>query len=193
MFIVNWFKGFGEWFGFFQKNASIVFLGLDNAGKTTMLFMLQSDRFTQTDSTLHPHQAEVTIGNIRFNTYDLGGHNQARRTWSDYCGTLDGVIFMIDAAAPERLEESKAELNKLLEMPELANVPFVVFGNKIDKREALKEDELREVMGLQYHMTYGKDASQKNPNARPIELFMCSVMKRAGYQDGFNWLGQFIN
>ena len=98
MFIVNFFKGAMEWMGFFQKSANIVFLGLDNAGKTTMLYMLQSDRFTQTDSTLHPHQAEVTIGNTRFNTYDLGGHGQARKTWVNYCGTLDGVIFMIDAA-----------------------------------------------------------------------------------------------
>ena len=44
-------------------------------------------------------------------------------------------------------------------MPELANVPFVIFGNKVDKREALKEEELRDVMGLPFHQTYGKDAS----------------------------------
>ena len=66
-------------------------------------------------------------------------------------------------------------------MPELANVPFVIFGNKVDKREALKEEELREFMGLPFHQTYGKDAGSKNPGARPIELFMCSVVKRAGY------------
>ena len=46
MFIVNFFKSAFEWFGFFQKSANIVFLGLDNAGKTTLLYMLQSDRFT---------------------------------------------------------------------------------------------------------------------------------------------------
>ncbi len=46
MFIVNFFKGIFDWFGFFQKSANIIFLGLDNAGKTTMLYMLQSDRFT---------------------------------------------------------------------------------------------------------------------------------------------------
>ena len=189
MFIYNFFKSGLEWLGFFQKSANIIFLGLDNAGKTTMLYMLQSDKFTQTDSTMHPHQAEVTIGNIRFNTYDLGGHNQARKTWADYCGTLDGIIFMIDAAEHGRLEESKAELDKLMQMPELANVPFVIFGNKVDKKEALKEEELRDVMGLPFHQTYGKDASSNNPGARPIELFMCSVVKRAGYQDGFNWLG----
>lgn len=151
MFIVNFFKGAFEWLGFYQKSANIIFLGLDNAGKTTLLYMLQSDRFTQTDSTVHPHQAEVTIGNIRFNSYDLGGHAQARKTWEEYCGTVDGVIFMIDAAAEERMEDVRAELNKLLENPSLQEVPFVVFGNKIDKPGAMKEDELREAIGLQHH------------------------------------------
>ena len=66
MFIYNFFKSGLEWLGFFQKSANIIFLGLDNAGKTTMLYMLQSDKFTQTDSTIHPHQAEVTIGSIKF-------------------------------------------------------------------------------------------------------------------------------
>ena len=77
-------------------------------------------------------------------------------------------------------------------MPELANVPFVIFGNKVDKKEALGEEQLREAMGLPFHQTYGKDPNQSNPGTRPIELFMCSVVKRAGYQDGFTWLGQFI-
>ena len=93
--------------GFFQKSANIIFLGLDNAGKTTLLYMLQSDRFTQTDSTVQPHRAEVTIGNIRFNSYDLGGHKLARKTWTDYCGTVDGIIFMVDVAATDRLPEVK--------------------------------------------------------------------------------------
>ena len=153
MFILNFFKGAFEWMGFFQKSANIIFLGLDNAGKTTMLYMLQSDRFTQTDSTIHPHQAEVTIGNIRFNSYDLGGHLQARKTWSEYCGTVDGIIFMVDASDHTRMQEAKKELESLLQMPELQNVPFVVFGNKIDKKESLKEDEFREMLGLPYHMT----------------------------------------
>ena len=48
------------------------------------------------------------------------------------------------------------------------------------------------MLGLQYHQTYGKDANQKNAQARPIEVFMCSVMKRVGYADGFQWLSNFI-
>ena len=81
MFIVNFFKQAFEWMGFFQKNANIVFLGLDNAGKSTLLQMLATNKFTELDSTTHPHQAEVVIGNVRFNSYDLGGHNAARKAW----------------------------------------------------------------------------------------------------------------
>lgn len=99
---------------------------------------------------------------------------------------------MIDSADQKRLDESKAELEKLFEMPELANCPFVIFGNKVDKQGALSEEELRDVLDLPYHKTFGKNADQKNPGARPVELFMCTVLKRAGYQDGFTWLSSFI-
>ena len=151
MFIVNFFKGAFEWMGFFQKNANIVFLGLDNAGKTTLLYMLQNDRFTQTDSTIHPHQAEVVIGNIRFNSYDLGGHMQARKTWENYYASVDGIIFMVDAADRDRLKEAKKELDELLAMRELQEVPFVIFGNKIDMKDAVSEEELRDVLGCHFH------------------------------------------
>ena len=99
---------------------------------------------------------------------------------------------MVDAADQVRLGEAKKELESLLQMPELQNVPFVVFGNKIDKKDALKEEELRETLSLPFHMTMGKDTNQKNPGARPVEVFMCSVQKRVGYADGFQWLSSFI-
>ena len=158
-----------------------------------MLYMLQSDKFTQTDSTIHPHQAEVVIGNIRFNSYDLGGHMQARKTWREYAGSVDGIVFMVDAADSNRLMEAKQELDQLLVMPELKDVPVVVFGNKVDRKEALKEEEFRDIMQLPFHLTKGKDPNQFNPQAKAnIEVFMCSVKARAGYSDGFQWLSTFL-
>jgi len=78
-------------------------------------------------------------------------------------------------------------------MQELAEVPVLVFGNKVDRKEALKEEEFRDVMGLPYHLTKGKDPNQYNPGARGnIEVFMCSVKARAGYKDGFEWLSAFL-
>ena len=92
---------------------------------------------------MHPHQAEVTIGNIKFNSYDLGGHQQARKTWREYAGSVDGIVFMVDAADQDRLGEAKGELDNLVNMQELKDVPVCVFGNKVDKKEALKEEEFR--------------------------------------------------
>ncbi|RNF26730.1 small GTP-binding protein [Trypanosoma conorhini] len=187
----SWFWDMMSYLGFSNKTGKILFLGLDNAGKTTLLGKLATDQVHVHRPTFHPNVEELTLGGIKLKTIDMGGHLEARRLWKDYFTKVDGVVFIVDAANPERFQEAKQELDMLLQTEELSRTPFIILGNKIDVPRAVSEEHLIAAMGLT-GLSTGKQNKVTDPAVRPLEVFMCSVVKKIGYGDAFRWLSQYL-
>src|SRR3989338_470794 len=190
----NWVNLFAAFLhaGLYQKSGKLLLLGLDNAGKTSLLQMLKDNRVGTNIPTQRSTNEEMTLGRIKFECYDLGGHKEAREIWSDYYVDASAIIYMVDSTDRKRFAESKQELDSLLTSNELKGVPIVVLGNKVDIQTAASEAELRGALGLAHTTGKSTKPGQLGSTMRPIEVFMSSVVNRFGYADGIKWLAQYI-
>jgi GTP-binding protein SAR1 len=160
---------------FAGKQAKLLILGLDNAGKTTLLNLLRNNKLTLSIPTTQPYANTVSIGGVTFSACDMGGHKSARRLWSDYCVGTDCIIFVVDAADRERIDEASKELNHLLTASYIVDVPLLVLGNKVDVGYACSEAELRNRLGLELHSS-------------SLHLLMCSIVKRWNINGAMEWI-----
>lgn len=195
MFVLNWFCDVLKYLVLYKKNAKILFLGLENAGKTSLLYVLKDNRFVIHPPSYPPKCEDIQVAGVNSKVFDLAGNPCARLSWKDFFPCVDGIVFLVDSAAQERFQEAKQELDALLTNDVLSNVPFLILGNKIDAPCAATEQELRGRLGLNSTTGKGKlDVPvQRNAGIRPCELFMCSVAKREGFCEGFRWLSQYID
>ena len=182
----GWFFNILSYLGlYYQKTATIIFLGLDNAGKTTLLRRIKDDVVGVYQPTFHPNYDDLVVGNVKFRTYDLGGHKSSRPLWSTYLEEIDGIVFIVDASDSSRFNEAKNELNRLLCKDNLTKIPILVLGNKIDLPKAVSEGGLRNSLSLAQNGGLFEAPRRGG-------LFMCSVVKNIGYKEGFEWLSKCI-
>jgi len=170
--------------GIFLKKGKLLVLGLDNAGKSTLLTVLKQNEVVPTAPTHQPVTDEIKVGHMKLRAVDMGGHEIARRMWVQYSHEADGVVFIVDTCDRERFMECALELHKLLAASALPpDSPVLILGNKGDLPHAATQEEVYWGLGLDELFKKGD---------RPLGLFMCSVFERRGYMEGFDWLSQHL-
>lgn len=181
MFLVSYLKSFLNYFNFFKRQSNIVLLGLDNAGKTTLLRRLKDDRMIIHDPTIYAHSEQIQLGNTQFKIVDVGGHKSMRKIWKNYYLNVDAIIFIVDSTDHKRLMEAKIELRNVIDNI-TSNLPILLLGNKIDVKEAVGECEFLDKLDIKNEKNQGR-----------LGVFMCSVAKRIGYKEGFEWLNDILS
>jgi len=133
---------------FAKKQMRILMVGLDAAGKTTILYKLKLGEIVTTIPTIGFNVETVEYKNISFTVWDVGGQDKIRPLWRHYYQNTQGLIFVVDSSDRERIQESHDELHKMLNEDELRDAIVLVFANKQDLPNALSVTELTEKLGL---------------------------------------------
>lgn len=161
-----------------EKEARILVLGLDNAGKTTALKKLADEDITHTMPTQGFNIKSVIHDGFKLNVWDIGGQKTIRPYWRNYFDQTDALVYVIDCSDRRRMDETGVELNQLLEEVQLAGVPLLVFANKQDLLNAMGPDDVAETLNL--HAI----------RDRIWHIQPCSAKTGEGLQQGMEWLVQ---
>lgn len=137
----------------FWKPLHITILGLDSAGKTTILYRLQFNEFVNTVPTKGFNAEKVKValgcpGTVTFHFWDVGGQEKLRPLWKSYTRCTDGIVFVVDSVDAERMDEAKTELHKLARSMECQGVPMLIVANKQDLRNSMTLAEIEKMLAL---------------------------------------------
>ncbi|KAG1675055.1 hypothetical protein FOA52_002714 [Chlamydomonas sp. UWO 241] len=135
----------GFWY---NKEYKVLMVGLDNAGKTTILYKLSLGEVVVSQATVGSNVELVKYKNIQLEIWDLGGQQSLRPFWATYYKGADAVVMVVDSTDRARVSIAKGELFTLLENEDLAKVPILVIANKQDLRDAMGVEELTTSLSL---------------------------------------------
>lgn len=159
---------------FDRKQMKILMLGLDNAGKTTVLYRLKLGEVVTTTPTIGFNVERIEYKNISFTVWDVGGQEKIRQLWRFYFDNVEGLIFVVDCSDTERVKCAADELSSILQEPALKDTALLVFANKQDLPKAVTCYELAEALGLK---------GRKRWHVQP-----CIATKCHGLYEGLDWL-----
>ena len=172
----NWLSDFFDW-ATGAEEASILILGLDASGKTTIINRLKTNENKVTVPTIGFNVEHLQFGNLSFVAWDIGGQNVIRKLWHNYFENANAVVFVIDSSDKKRFTEVRQELKNLTEHRALSLCPFLIFANKQDLPKAADTNTVVNALGLYDLMRH-----------REWKVCESTATTGNGIHRGFEWL-----
>ncbi|TKR78317.1 hypothetical protein L596_019140 [Steinernema carpocapsae] len=163
-----------------DKEHKVIIVGLDNAGKTTILYQLVTGEVVNTSPTIGSNVEEVTWRNIHFIMWDIGGQESLRTSWSSYYSHTHFLIAVIDSTDRERLGSMKKELYSMLAHDDLAKAAILIYANKQDVDGAMTAAEISEELNL------------TSIKSHRWQIQACCALSGEGVTAGIEWIASNI-
>ena len=162
--------------GWTKLDARLCMVGLDAAGKTTILYKLKLGEVVTTIPTIGFNVEAIEYGNLTLTVWDIGGQDKIRPLWRHYYSDTQGVIFVVDSNDRDRLSHAKDELHGLLDQFELRDAVVLVYANKQDLPNAAPAAQLAEALQL------------SSLRGRKWYIQACCATTGDGLYEGLDWL-----
>ena len=166
---------------FYEREAKIIMVGLDAAGKTTILYRMKLGEVITTTPTIGFNVEKFKYKNLQMTCWDIGGQDILRRLWYHYYDNCDAVIYVFDSNDPDRVELAREEVRKILTEDRLKDAILLVYANKQDLPHALSTAEVASALGL-------KDISK----SRQWFVQGCCALNSEGLNEGLEWLDRTL-
>ncbi|EON62212.1 ADP-ribosylation factor-like 2 [Coniosporium apollinis CBS 100218] len=164
-----------------DKEMRILMLGLDNAGKTTIVKKIMNEDVNSVSPTLGFIIKTIEYEGYKLNIWDVGGQKTLRTYWKNYFEKTDTLIWVVDATDRERIDDCRKELMGLLleeATQRLTGASLLVFKNKSDVPSAMSDDDVREALQLDSIRTHR------------WTIMACSAITGQNLQEGLQWVVQ---
>jgi len=159
-----------------EHEMRLLMLGLDNAGKTTILKKFNGEDISTISPTLGFNIKTLEYQDFKLNVWDVGGQSTIRSYWRNYFEKTDGLVWVVDSGDKMRLEDCRRELQLLLLQERLAGATLLVFCNKQDLKGALSIEEVKSYLRLDEITT------------RHWAVVPCSAVLGDGLRTGVDWV-----
>lgn len=168
------------WSLFSNEEHKVIIVGLDNAGKTTILYQILMNEVVHTSPTIGSNVEEFQWKNIHFLMWDIGGQESLRSSWNTYYTGTEFVILVIDSTDRERLHISKEELYHMLANEDLKHAGVLLYANKQDIKGSMSSAEISQ----QLNLTSIKD--------HEWHIQACCALTGEGLYAGLEWIANTL-